>query len=464
MLKTLCKAAGLLVLALGGLSSTAQAQPFQLSDALTGTTTSPVSAAPWSIHQSTVGTNCSTNTPTAMTVPHTLGGLGGFNSGTNPQEPYVLKNYTSSAINVGGANIPSGGIMMHPGPNWECSMIRLTIPAGQGGIYSLSASFAGAYAGGTTGGGDGVAAMIIHNATQLVNQNTAKGPVKFQDNLKLCPGDTVDFSVYKNQNYLFDATNASAGLRKIGEWKCTGGPEDPPPVTVKSCCDPILTTTDMLTQFQEELALGGNLTSTFGLKFNPTPAFQTAMDNSAFMAAIMAGLPLTPGQSFLVLEAEMRTDNIPGNTTWPIVYDPNFGPVVPTASGSWSILAFNDVSYTSVTGVQTPAPYSQSHLSPNHMKKDGTRYQFYMTYWLYTFDWAAMKYTKRQVICNDVEGIYMGIRDNRSTSRGSKSSIEKTISLRMASGRDTKMSLGRAIQLTPEQVAKLPAEMRRRGR
>lgn len=245
--------------------------------------------------------------------------------------------------------------------------------------------------------------------------------------------------------------------------------QNPHDQTISSCCAQDLTSANMLTMFSEELLPGGNLTSNYGLAFNPTAAFGTAMDNSAFMVAVMAGIPVTPGQNWLALEAQLRTDNVPGNTVWPIPSGP-FGTVVPAMPGSLSILAYNDVAYTSLTGIQIPRPHNRAYLnglSPAHMRPDGTRYQLRLTYWLYSYNPKTDKITKRPVTCNGLPARTIGIRKNVAQGLRAGSAaprLEMTTEAAPVNQANTRMTIGQAVELSPAEVSALPAQMRPGGR
>ena len=76
---------------------------------------------------------------------------------------------------------------------------------------------------------------------------------------------------------------------------------------VQSCCDPALATMDLRTMFSLDLLPGGNLTSNYGVKFTPTAAYQTALDNTAFMAAVMGGISVASGSMKSPAEAPVST-------------------------------------------------------------------------------------------------------------------------------------------------------------
>ena len=232
---------------------------------------------------------------------------------------------------------------------------------------------------------------------------------------------------------------------------------------VQSCCDPALATMDLRTMFSLDLQPSGNLTSNYGVKFTPTAAYQTALDNTAFMAAVMGGISVAPGSmNWFVVEVEMQTDNVPGNTVWPIPYSPSFGTPVTGVWGNSSILAYNQVPASTATGWQSPHTVAWTNsLSPPHMRPDGTRYQMRFTYWLYSFKNGV--FTKRPVICSNVREQYIGVRINqalRSAGAAKPPALEMTTADAPVSGPNSVKSVGEEVVLTPAQISSLPKEIR----
>lgn len=229
---------------------------------------------------------------------------------------------------------------------------------------------------------------------------------------------------------------------------------------LQSCCDPALATMDLRTMFSLDLLPGGNLTSNYGVNFTPTAAYQTALDNTAFMAAVMGGISTAPGSmNWLAVEVEMRTDNVAGNTVWPIPYAPNWGTPVAGIWGNSSILAYNQVPANTATGWQSPHTVAWTNsLSPTHMRPDGRRYQMRFTYWLYSFKNKVM--SKRPVICSNVREQYIGVRVNQAAGAPKPPVLDMTTAAAPISGPNSSKSLGAEVFLTPAQVSALPAEIR----
>lgn len=220
------------------------------------------------------------------------------------------------------------------------------------------------------------------------------------------------------------------------------------------CCDPALATMSMSAMFSEDLAPAGSLTSNYGLLFNPTAAFNTALDNTAFMAAVMGGIPTVPGtMAWLVVEAEMRTTNLP-NATWPIVNSPTYGS--PIAGQFGNILAWNQVPPNTVTPSLDPHNRAWVNaLLPAQMRTDGTIYQVRLTYWMYRF--INGRWYRRPVVCSNARDRYVTIQKNQSQ-RGAAPQLEIASGEAPLNEADARMRMG-DIALSPAEVSALPAEL-----
>ena len=248
------------------------------------------------------------------------------------------------------------------------------------------------------------------------------------------------------------ATGRTAAVR--GDWE--QNPKDPK--EVRSCCDPVLASIDMKTMFSMDLAPGGNLTSNYGLNFTTTPAFNTAFDNTAFIVTVMAGL--NPyGFNWLLMTEEMKTDNIPGNTTWPSPISNGWTGASIAPNPGW--LAWNQSPPTTATGTNSPHNYSAVNPS-GHMRPDGTVYVMKVSFWLYSYI-PGQGWTKRPVYCNNVPERFVGIRLNTASMRmapGSKPALDILSQDAKQGMSNAKVQVGQASKLSQAEIDALPAEIR----
>lgn len=183
---------------------------------------SGAAAAPWSAVRigGPTGTPCNTGAPVQLSNAYSNGTLGGRHGGMSPDQPILAKNLSTAQFN-NGVIVAPGGILMHPGPTGECSVARLTIPAGQGGVYRIVARYAGGYANGGVSNGDGVNGMVLHNGAQIGNVvDTRQGAGQIIQQRTLCPGDTVDFAVHMKTGMSYDSTLLSGTVSRIGDAQC----------------------------------------------------------------------------------------------------------------------------------------------------------------------------------------------------------------------------------------------------
>lgn len=192
------------------LASPAMAQNWDASTALSGNQSNTTMASPdWSAVRID-GINCNSGTPTGLTNQYTLGSVGGMH-GAVAGQPLVVKNFGQDLYN-NGVTFQANGTYMHPGPNNECAVLRLTIPAGGKGIYKINAAFLSADS--NISAGDGVNGMVLHNGQLLgtLIDTKKREPGRIQEVATLCPGDTVDFAVNMKGIYLFDTTGLTAAV------------------------------------------------------------------------------------------------------------------------------------------------------------------------------------------------------------------------------------------------------------
>ena len=145
----------------------------------------------------------------------TLGGLDGWDSGSNLATPGVLHNGTAGPVTLFGTlTVPVGGLLMHPGPNGENALVRWTAPAS--GTYQISGAFIGIdFAYPTT-----TDFAILHSSTQLFTGDISSYnvPVPFSFTESVAGGETIDFTVgfgvdgtYWGDSTALDVTISPAG-------------------------------------------------------------------------------------------------------------------------------------------------------------------------------------------------------------------------------------------------------------
>ena len=252
-------------------------------------------------------------------------------------------------------------------------------------------------------------------------------------------------------------------------------PQIKPDRPINSCCDPVLASLNYKPMFAEDLMPGGNVTSPYGLKFTPTPALNAAMDNTAFISAVMAGISTAPTSlNWLVLEGNMRTDNV-ANSSWPTTtpFAVLWNAMTPNSINPTSrVLAYNQVFQPSGTVVGSPNPFgyaelntwsASSSITPRHLRPDGTRYLAELDFWIYTldFDSKPIKLTKRPVNCSNFDSVYVDFDKDHRARRGAGTALNVVSQIEMA-GQNTRRAAARNVSqvLTAAEVAALPKEMR----
>ncbi|MEG3861914.1 hypothetical protein [Microcoleus sp. herbarium12] len=127
--------------------------------------------------------------------------------------PGVYYNATGSAIVLGATTrFEPGQLALHPGPNGEYGLVRWTAP--ETGNISIASIFTGLnFVGLTT-----TDVHILHNNLSIFD-NFVEGfgddtAVRFDRNLAVIKGDTIDFAVGfgRNQNYYHDTTGLTATI------------------------------------------------------------------------------------------------------------------------------------------------------------------------------------------------------------------------------------------------------------
>jgi hypothetical protein len=205
--------------------------------------------------------------------------------------------------------------------------------------------------------------------------------------------------------------------------------------------------------FDYDLDPAGNLASNYGIKFDPNsnPAFKNAVNNSAFIANVMLGLPY----SHFIIRAQMRTDNV-ANQAWPSLGKAHLYENVWNAGNNhqWNHnLYVEDSSFPNLLG-SASQPFPRPNMAPGHMKADGTRYVIKLTYWVAYTDPASGQWVARQIICTNVPSIYVGANINTANMKmapGFKPKLEVELGKAGASAD----SLGEVVKLSPQEVRDL---------
>ena len=165
----------------------------------------------WSYGWSTtLGSNF--NLDTANIVASSLNIWQGLPGGDQYGNPTIAFNPTASTVQIGGLNIESNGLSLHPGPTGQYSILRWTAP--DTGVVDIDVLFEGRdNINGTT-----TDVNVLHEITSLYSDFvTDFGPasdVSFQSSIGVNAGDFIDFAIGwgQNGNYLSDSTGITARL------------------------------------------------------------------------------------------------------------------------------------------------------------------------------------------------------------------------------------------------------------
>lgn len=195
----------------------AQATDFDPADAI-GAGGAPT--APWSAVRISGGASArcrDQSTMAQLTNAYSNGSIAGRHGGLSPDQPIVAENL-GAPFSANGITVPSGAVLMHPGPNNECSVLRLTIPTGDRGVYSINARYEGIDANAASNGGDWVTGMVLHNGVQIGSSvDTSQGPGSiYVQQRTLCPGDRIDFAIHMKNGMSFDSTRLTGLVRRVG--------------------------------------------------------------------------------------------------------------------------------------------------------------------------------------------------------------------------------------------------------
>lgn len=226
-------------LTLASAPASAQTGPWDVSTAIIGSANASASLAQHWSAISRSGNLCNFGAVTQLGAPYVSAAapaIRGFQSQNSASQARVARNFGAFAF-TDGQWIQTNDLIMLPGSGGECTILRLTIPAGGGGRYDISANFVPMPVGTAPGSGpgphtipvsDGVRAMVLHNSVLLGNVvQTRHGPnPRTFEQRRLCPGDTVDFAVQMRNDPVLDATRVIGEIRRVGSVSALecGGP------------------------------------------------------------------------------------------------------------------------------------------------------------------------------------------------------------------------------------------------
>lgn len=168
---------------------------------------------------SRAGANCNSGAPVVLTGAYINLPIGGRHGSQADNQPIVAHHFGGAPFSGSGINVAPGGVILHPANNGDCAILRYTVPATGRGLYTINASYSSADANSIAGSGDGVNAMVLINGNRIGNViDTRRGPGRVsQAQIRLCPGDTVDFAVHMKTEMSYDTTNVSGDLQRTGD-------------------------------------------------------------------------------------------------------------------------------------------------------------------------------------------------------------------------------------------------------
>lgn len=214
------------------------------------------------------------------------------------------------------------------------------------------------------------------------------------------------------------------------------------------CCDPAMFVpiSQFMGMFKDD-PLNGLISANFGIIFNPTPAFKNAVNNTAFVANTLLGLPF----SHFIIRAEMRTDDQPHTAFVPGTLASTFGGRIVRG---WNQNFYVEDSPLSSVMAANANPFTQMLNAPSDMVRDGRRYIVKFTYWVAytdrTGNWVA-----RQVICNNVPDRYIGISKDTVGAKIGAGANGPTISTGEDAPGGGRMTFGNPVPLRPEEIQML---------
>ena len=120
--------------------------------------------------------------------------------------PVVSHNDTEASVTIGSVTWPADGLVLHPGPTGEVSILRFTAPSD--GIFDVLGGFTSQDSSGAT-----TDVHVLHNGASVFD-----GPIgeflQFSETFAGAAGDTIDFAVgYGNGRFSSDSTGLDATVR-----------------------------------------------------------------------------------------------------------------------------------------------------------------------------------------------------------------------------------------------------------
>ncbi len=261
-------------------------------------------------------------------------------------------------------------------------------------------------------------------ALALLGTSLTGGSVMAQDGTLACTSCGVAAPVKMAQVQMQQAPGRAAAVRGNGDVR-----------PLETCCDPKLATISWGT-FPDDLdTTNPNFINKYGLKYTPTAAFHSAMNNSGEIAHIMVSSLYGAAWSWVVMEGEVRTNGVAAQspalsptaapndasnffTTDPLgAYSSLAGTVVrinPTGSASWMAgwqgnllpgqfpsTGSHSTAFTLANAATWSAPGNP------HMAANGTIYAIKPTFWIYYYV-PGQGLKKRQLLCNGLKEKFVG--------------------------------------------------------
>jgi hypothetical protein len=244
---------------------------------------------------------------------------------------------------------------------------------------------------------------------------------------------------------------------------------------LSTCCDPKLAGFKIKSMFAEDMILGQPFGAAYGVTWNPSGniPFLEAMENTAFIANVMAGV----SYSHFILEAELRTKNVKGQplpataaatmaewaggTTmtpgWPTFIGVWDSPWLPSSDPNFN-LNWNHFNPFNRTTVATSGPAHPTGTVAPHFRADGTLYSVRFSYAMAYF--VNGIWTRRAVYCNNARPQYWVFqKGDTSASKlaGGASGGLQSVTFDadpISEGRG--VTLGAPVPMRPDEIARLP--------
>jgi hypothetical protein len=148
---------------------------------------------------------------TTFNLSSELGGHSGITGHTadiaGTGAPVVSHNDTGGTVRIGTVVWPPDGIILHPGPGGEVSILRFTAPSD--GTFAVSSSFTSQDVAGAT-----TDVHVLHNGASVFDGNISSEKfAKFSESFVGAAGDTIDIAVgFGNGSFSNDSTGLDATI------------------------------------------------------------------------------------------------------------------------------------------------------------------------------------------------------------------------------------------------------------